>query len=266
MSRRPWHASAVYLSALVFAACSFPDVTIVDDPDCLGDEDCDNGLRCSPDAVCVPCVTDNHCPAGMVCAPDGTCVGCVDAQDCEEPEPLCDEASRLCVACLGDGDCGDEFCAGGVCAPEHCTNGQLDEDEIAEDCGGQDCAGCDLETPCTSPDDCKSDACADDQCSLPCTITANCAELKGTYCDGEVCRKEKLLGESCQLGEECQSTFCVDEVCCETACDEDCRACNIGASSGTCVQLPEGADDDACPIGGCCDANGDCTLSPTVCL
>lgn len=259
--RRCWHAPVVYLWTLVFAACSFPDVTVVDDPECLDDSECDGGLRCSAEATCVPCVESSHCPPGMVCAPDATCVECVESSDCGEPEPLCDTASSRCVECLDQGDCVvmGETCVDGTCAPEHCNNLVQDEDEIAEDCGGADCAGCDLETPCMSADDCKSGVCADEQCSLPCTITANCVDLGGTYCDGEVCRKEKLLGEGCALDEECQSTRCVDEVCCETACDQPCHACNIGARSGTCTLRPAGVPDEGCTPG-CCDASGACSV------
>lgn len=262
-----WHAQVTYLLALVFAACSFPDVNVVDDPECLDDSGCDGGLRCSSEATCVPCVEDNHCPVGMVCAPDRICVGCVDSVDCEAPEALCDPEASLCVECLDQDDCADsnDVCADGTCAPEHCINGVQDADEIAEDCGGQDCAGCELETACTSPDDCKSGVCADEQCSLPCTITANCEDLKGTYCDGQACRLRKDSGSACTTPDECKTSICVDDVCCGTACDMPCRACNIGASTGTCTIVAEGTDDDACGIGGCCDASGECTLEPLVC-
>ena len=48
------------------------------------------------------------------------------------------------------------------------------------------------------------------------------------------------LGASCGAGSECGSGFCVDGVCCDTACDggdSDCRACSVaagGAQNGVC--------------------------------
>ena len=192
--RRTWPAPIAYLLAFTFAACTFPEVTIVDNPECLDDSGCTDGLRCSPMATCVPCVESNHCPDGMVCAPDGTCVQCNGPSDCDGR--ICEIATNLCVECIDVGDCsGTDVCAGGACAPPHCTNGRRDMDEVIADCGGASCAGCDLGDPCSSGSDCQSGVCADDQCSLPCAIKANCEPLTGTYCaeDG-TCQVEQSLG------------------------------------------------------------------------
>ncbi|WP_437600995.1 kelch repeat-containing protein [Sorangium sp. So ce590] len=86
-------------------------------------------------------------------------------------------------------------------------------------------------------------------------------------------------GEACGAGCECQTGFCVDGVCCDTACEGACDACAeaAGASAdGTCSPVTgracdDGNDctsDDACDAGTCageaddaatCDDGNDCT-------
>ena len=78
----------------------------------------------------------------------------------------------------------------------------------------------------------------------------------------------KALGDACTGGDECDSTFCVDGVCCNRACDGQCEACDSSATPGTCVPVagaPHGAR-TACVTGdatcaGACDGN-----DPTACV
>src|SRR4051794_2508881 len=42
------------------------------------------------------------------------------------------------------------------------------------------------------------------------------------------------LGETCTSADECDSGFCVDGVCCNTACDGQCQACDT-QTLGTCA-------------------------------
>ena len=71
-------------------------------------------------------------------------------------------------------------------------------------------------------------------------------------------------GPSCALGFECASGFCVDGVCCDTACDGACESCiavNTGGVDGTCAQVKDGTDPDhACLDSGApaCGTNGLC--------
>ena len=46
--------------------------------------------------------------------------------------------------------------------------------------------------------------------------------------------KPKPLGEACASAGECESGFCADGVCCNTACGGQCEAC-AGATKGTCA-------------------------------
>ena len=47
---------------------------------------------------------------------------------------------------------------------------------------------------------------------------------------------------SCTLPEECESGFCVDGYCCNSACEGTCEACNLAGNLGTCTTRP--ADDN----------------------
>lgn len=63
------------------------------------------------------------------------------------------------------------------------------------------------------------------------------------------------LGVTCNADADCGSGFCVDGVCCNTACGggatDDCQACSaaLGApTDGTCAPIPDGS---ACSLGTC---------------
>lgn len=82
---------------------------------------------------------------------------------------------------------------------------------------------------------------------------------------GEDAAEEPPLGEPgepCDDGADCLSGFCVDAVCCSTACDQTCAQCD---ATGTCVPIPAGTD----PDGECsvvcqaCDGNFGCSGCPS---
>ncbi len=52
---------------------------------------------------------------------------------------------------------------------------------------------------------------------------------------------KKVNGETCAAGGECASTFCVDGVCCESACAGLCEACAEGTTKGICQVVTAGA-------------------------
>jgi hypothetical protein len=76
----------------------------------------------------------------------------------------------------------------------------------------------------------------------------------------------KALGQACANGGECDSTLCIDGVCCASACDDNCQSCNLAGKAGTCTPKPAGAASKTCaaqPISQCgfdgmCDGNGGC--------
>ena len=72
------------------------------------------------------------------------------------------------------------------------------------------------------------------------------------------------LGDSCAEGPECDSGFCVDDVCCESACEDTCSACDLVGQRGYCSPHPAGQDPESeCPAGSC-DGSSTCK-APGVC-
>jgi hypothetical protein len=89
--------------------------------------------------------------------------------------------------------------------------------------------------------------------------------VTGNFCIGGVCTPRKPNGGVCSIGTECESGFCVDGVCCNTACDGLCQACSAQdqqtAQNGTCGPAKAGSDPhDDCADDGAqsCDHDGTC--------
>jgi len=79
----------------------------------------------------------------------------------------------------------------------------------------------------------------------------------------------KGKSESCACDNECRSGFCVNNVCCTTACKDGCKACNLPSSLGDCSFIPAGvrpvdtnfcsaSTASTCGQDGTCDGKGDC--------
>jgi hypothetical protein len=81
-------------------------------------------------------------------------------------------------------------------------------------------------------------------------------------CDGAGTCRKKTDGAPCSAGAECESTFCVDDVCCESACTNDCTACAgalTGLADGNCGPVPEGVDPHSdCASNQRCNGAGAC--------
>jgi hypothetical protein len=120
-------------------------------------------------------------------------------------------------------------------------------------------------------------------------VGAPLADAAGTNRGGVyVLAAPALAGEPCTMASQCESGFCVDGVCCTSACAGgafDCQACSVAAGAsadGTCGPRPDGDacsdgaycnGGDTCQAGGCTvhagdpcaanvgDADGDCTES-----
>jgi hypothetical protein len=76
-------------------------------------------------------------------------------------------------------------------------------------------------------------------------------------------------GTACGCGADCTSGFCVDGVCCNSACGDTCKSCNTISAPGTCTFVAAGdppRSADVCPksavatcgLDGTCDGKGDC--------
>ena len=298
--RRPILPLAVW-AYLFVAACGFPDVRINPEATCTTDEDCPVG-RCNEDALCDQCDTDSDCEGSLTC--DGRrCVACRDDEDCPGSLHCdgvgcvaclsdadcnggrCDPEGH-CVDCLDDGDCGGGHCSTeqscaeclepGHCAPTqdcveqqcfdvHCSSGAKDADETGKDCGGS-CPACPVGEGCAAPSDCASGVCDEDtKVCMGCTTTMDCPV--DTFCLVEVgsCEPRRMKGEACPTSDACVSgSFCVQEVCCESACGDACHSC-LGADTGVADGECDVAPGKKCKLGlnlpGLCDAQGECHLS-----
>jgi hypothetical protein len=64
----------------------------------------------------------------------------------------------------------------------------------------------------------------------------------------------KSSGEQCSAADQCGTGLCVDGVCCETACDDQCSACNEPTLEGQCVSVAGEPRPDraACDPGAVC--------------
>jgi hypothetical protein len=81
----------------------------------------------------------------------------------------------------------------------------------------------------------------------------------------------KANGESCAAAADCRSGHCADGVCCDSACDGTCQACNVPGRGGSCSFAPLGSKHRGCraeaPAGcgldGTCDGAGACRKYPS---
>ena len=190
---------------------------------------------------------------------------------------------------------GTTSAGGGEASGPSCSDGIQNGDEIGLDCGGPDCPACAPAVACSEDDQCATGSCVDGFCcDTPCNGTC---EACGAYACGPtgclstclvdadcspayMCTSEaackKRNGQTCGAASECASTHCVDGVCCNSACDGTCMACNVPTSLGTCSAAPAGTDlhndcswqaSSTCGNTGTCDGNGACAMYPdgTVC-
>lgn len=205
-------------------------------------------------------------------------------------------------ACLAGTECTSGICVEGVCCDRACggacasclavntggTTGHClpipDGTDPRSECGATTCtAGVVEKHVCDGEGGCRSakTACAPFVCeaSLPtcktaCTTDADC---DGAYtCKASVCFPRKDQGVACDTNSDCKSgLFCADGVCCDTPCDGQCAACDVGGSMGKCTAVtgkPHGkrtACEGSGGCGGTCDGKTaeSCTFpdATTVC-
>lgn len=235
------------------------------------------------------CKSDN----GEGCTQGSDCISgfCVDGVCCNSA------CGTVCSGCAVPGSVGS-------CSP--IPNGN-DDFFPTDACVGADksCNGagaCKRITgsSCTTGTECSSGFCVDDICCSTsscgnckaCNVTGNkgtCWNLPAnssdpdaspactgtTACDGSgTCKK--LNGVACTNGDgtQCISGFCVDNVCCNAACNGTCQACSTtkkgGGINGDCGDVANGTDPDAecqaqaistCGNTGVC-SNGACQQYP----
>ncbi|MDC3985232.1 hypothetical protein [Polyangium jinanense] len=258
---------------------------------CAADGDCAAGN------VCVAGVCGKLAPNGAACSSDVWCQSgaCVDGVCCNTA------CTGLCEACTAakkgvgaDGVCGpiasgtdpENECAleaAGSCGQNGQCNGagacQLHPQGTS--CGASLCQGtvvkgqiCDGMGQCvTDPagKDCAPYVCSAGSCKNPCTNDNEC--LSGNICLAGACKPPGMPGVPCAAGADCSSGFCVDGVCCDTACEGSCEACTAAkkgqGADGQCAPIKTGTDPDdecaaqppsSCGLDGQCNGAGACSL------
>ncbi len=135
--------------------------------------------------------------------------------------------------------------------------------------------GCTAETTAT----CASGHCVDGVCCESAGCTGACmscnvrgsegkcvlaqagTEVPGSCSDGQACDGtgacKSKNGQACVSFTDCASGFCVDNICCDSACGPTCKICNLPGRLGLCTPSPAGSD----PRGECSQGTGVCKES-----
>jgi len=172
-----------------------------------------------------------------------------------------DTASDGCTSCLVDAcyTCSTKDGASSICATkaagEACAAGLCD--------GTGQCAECLVDVHCGVDGYCFQNACK------RCDDTLKNGDETDTDCGGTHC-PPCTQGRTCVAKNDCASAFCVDGVCCGSACDEECVTCIYPGFVGECSLIDKYGEDpsygmgeaclaaegEACAIGNCLKAFG----------
>jgi hypothetical protein len=256
-------------------ACSLVPTGNEDPPTCASDTN--QPRYCDATGVCnnagkptgTPCTTAGQCGSGN-CV-DGVCCSTACTQTCYQcnttgsvgtclpiaaglPDhsaaTTCDGAMQYCTgsgtcgankkpngaACTAATDCGSGFCVDSTCCNGACLG-------TCQACNVPGQLGACVNVPPGNQDTNATTACGGSQ-----------------YCDASgTCQSgKKPNGAVCAAAADCGSNFCVDGVCCNATCADNCYACNLVGSVGTCTGVPTGTADQ-CASPNYCDANHTCT-------
>ncbi len=238
--------------------CSLADTSYAGSPGC-GAYACNGTSSLCPTS----CASDAHCGTGYFCAADGTCKprrGQGAVCDAQAGADCLVTGCRVCTT----GNCEDGYCCNTTCSgacdvcnatPGTCTN-------AAKGAPG---------SPSCDPFLCGGSSAS---CAASCASDAECAA--DGWCDAasSTCKSDQALAATCTSSTQCTSGFCVDGVCCNSACTGLCQACaaamkESGTGDGTCGNAKNGGDPHAqcaadaqstCQQDGQCDGSGKCRL------
>lgn len=154
----------------------------------------------------------------------------------------------LCVLALFLARCAsdipDDSCDAGCVAGEACLDGGC----IDEACLGVTCPG--------------GQTCVQGECVQGAEVPPKPVEAQwGTKLEN---------GDTCATDLDCYSGACADGVCCDSACEGRCDACDLPGSEGVCSVAPQGTtcdDGDACTLADVCTGTGvdSCGGAPKAC-
>jgi hypothetical protein len=251
---------------------------------------------------------------------DGRCCNAACNQGCQACSVAAGAATNGTCATVqsqqpGRGACGGFLCGGATACPTTCADNSWCYGAGVQCLGGV-CVGSGQYpngTPCSSGTQCEFGQCVDgvccdqavcgtcERCNVAasagtchpvagadadsCTAPASCAVVTIGAATIGVCGLTN--GSACGGDGDCQSTHCVDGVCCDSACTGACQSCGLPGEAGTCLPVPlaagsmgrtgqcapylcDGASpfcpgtcasDDYCAPGEYCDGTGHCQLT-----
>ncbi len=226
--------------------------TCAGDPHQCDGTTCPTGC-CDADGACRDGTANDFCgTTGAPCERCPTGGACVAGACVSVPPPCGGTGQPCCVlgpACTAGGCCDRETCvaAGDPCGPAAaCSDGTLTPRGTCE------ASTCEPAEPVRcAPYGCDGERCADHR-----QVDGDCAGDHFCNAMGR-CAGDKALGESCGRDAACASGFCVEGICCDSACDAHPNsAC---AAGGICGCTPETCGDRDCgPIANGCGATIDC--------
>ncbi len=229
----------------------------------------------SPTALGTACDDGLFCTTTDGCNGAGSCVGlqrdCSDAFSCTQD--ICNDTTDACenplvAGCIIDGACvpegqDDPTSPCRECVPSASVSDYSNRMQ-GDRCGDPSCtmgtltpaATCDANGECIeqAPMTCNGAVCADAvSCTGNCTGDMDCLETH--YCaPSGMCVPDGDDGDPCARGDMCQSGFCADGVCCNTACNGVCVSCNQPTSVGMCTPYMAGTDPQMeCGVGMVCN-------------
>jgi len=200
-------------------ACNQAPVLLANGAACNGGAQCISGF-CA-DGVCCDAACTGTCQACTATkkggGTDGTCGNIkYDADPDNECASGSCSGSGTCqyyngVACTMAAACLSNYCVDGVCCGAGCT---------------QTCYACSAA---------KKGSGYDGVCGPIAIYTNPDNECANGYCNGSgTCNLLLSNGSLCSTNQQCGSGFCVGGICCNTACNGACEACNVVGSAGVC--------------------------------
>jgi len=212
------------------------------------DDVCTNGVPSNPNTM-----MGASCGGTLTCNGMGQCIGCTTEADCG----VSDKCKTY--TCMVNGQCSISYVAAGMALPKG--------DQTAGDCKVLQCDGMGNTLSNVDTNDIPVDLkeCTVDSCdpmgnpaNTPKALNDMCGSNGDSVCDGlGNCLKKG--GTTCAAANECLTGYCTDNVCCDGTCTNQCMACNLTGTAGTCTNLPAGSDDMPLCVGtNSCDGLGSC--------
>ncbi|HRI72458.1 MAG TPA: hypothetical protein PK156_49825 [Polyangium sp.] len=164
-------------------------------------------------------------------------------------------------SCNSNNDC-DE--SGSSCKTVSCVSGMCVTSDRSEGypCNNNTrvCDGMGSCVDCVSDSDCDgSGAICDNNDCISCSDGDRNGDETGVDCGGSRCAP--CTGATCATQADCMVGTCVDGYCCDSPCDQACKACNLAGKLGKCSSLSSGTEDP-----GVCEGTKACNGFGAQCL